>query len=322
MILPPALTPESTIGIVSPSYWLESKIIHKTVSIFIEKGYKIIQGKSVSLKDGPFSGSPQERADDIIDMFANPEIDAIICARGGYGANRVLPLLDYSIIKANPKIFMGYSDITSFLISITQKTGLVTFHGPMLTSYKNGLVNYNFDLMESVLSGNQTSPILPPKDLPSRILKQGTAHGPLWGGNMTLLMNRLGTPDQLKTDGCILFIEDIDEYLYSLDRMLVHMRTAGMFDKILGLIIGELVDVKDEKIPFGKTTDEIILNVCDDLDIPIMANFPCGHGKYQATLPISLPVRLELDERKVELTLLETSINYDFKYRMGKELNG
>ena len=308
MIRPPALTPESTIGIVSPSYWLEPKIIDKTVSIFNERGYELLLGKSVLSKNGPFAGTPEHRSDDINNMFSNPEIDAIICARGGYGANRILPLLNYDLIRTNPKIFMGYSDITGFLLSITQKTGLVTFHGPMLTTYKNGFVEYDFNTMETVLSGKPNITIIPPEKLPTRILKQGSAEGSLWGGNMTLLINRLGTADQLNTDGCILFIEDINEYLYSIDRMLIHMRNAGMFENIHGLIIGELVEMKDEKTPFGKTTGEIIMDVCGDLDIPIVTNFPCGHGKYQATLPISLPVRLEADTSTPTLTLLESPV--------------
>lgn len=308
MLKSPALTSNSTIGIVSPSSWIETEIVDRTVKIFKNKGYNLFLGKSLLLKEGSFSGAPQERAHDINSMFANPDIDAIICTRGGYGANRVLPLLDYKLIRANPKIFIGYSDITGYLTSVTQKTGLITFHGPMLISYKNGIVDYNFNTMESVLSGNETVIIHLPSGLPARILKAGFAEGNLWGGNMTLLINRLGTPDQLNTDGCILFIEDVNEYLYSFDRMLVHMRTAGMFDNIHGLIVGELVDMKDEKVPFGKTTDEIIMDVCGDLDIPIVANFPCGHGKYQATMPISLPVRLELEKEKVELAFLEACV--------------
>ncbi|MBT4054442.1 MAG: LD-carboxypeptidase, partial [Candidatus Marinimicrobia bacterium] len=236
------------------------------------------------------------------------DIDAIICARGGYGANRVLPLLDYDLIQANPKIFMGFSDITAFLISITQKTGLVTFHGPMLTNFKKGMVNYNFDLMENILSGSEYKAIQSPSELPACILKSGRTKGPLWGGNMCLLINRLGTQDQLNTDGAILFIEDIDEYLYAFDRMLVHMKNAGMFKNIKGLIIGELVDMKDYDNPFGKSTDEIVMNVCGDLDFPIISNFPCGHGIYQATLPISIPVQLNANSNSPSLTLLESPV--------------
>jgi len=108
---------------------------------------------------------------------------------------------------------------------------------------------------------------------------------------MTLIMDRLGTPDQLMTEGSILFLEDLDEPLYSYDRMLTHMRNTGMFDHIHGLIIGELLNIKNEEIPFGKTVDEIVLDICGDLDIPIVTNFPCGHGRFQATLPLSLPVK-------------------------------
>jgi len=308
MIKPSALKPNATIGIVSPSSWLNEPDLKTAVSVFENKGYKLVLGESVFLKEFTYAGTPQERADDINSMFANPDIDAIICARGGYGANRVLPLLDYDLIQENPKIFMGYSDITAFLISITQKTGLVTFHGPMLTTFKKGMVNYNFDLMNNILVGSESVTIQSPSELPACILKSGKAIGPLWGGNMCLLINRLGTPDQLDTDGGILFIEDIDEYLYAFDRMLIQMKKAGMFENIKGLIIGELIDMKDYDDPFGKSTDEIIMDVCGDLDFPIISNFPCGHGIYQATLPISIPVQLNANSNSPSLTLLESPV--------------
>ena len=309
MIKPSALKPNATIGIVSPSSWLNEPDLKTAVSVFEDKGYKLVLGESVFLKEFTYAGTPQERADDINNMFANPDIDAIICTRGGYGANRVLPLLDYDLIKANPKIFVGFSDITAFLTSITQKTGLVTFHGPMLSSFKKGVLEFNFDFLENVLFGNESVALHPPSKLPMRILNSSKAEGPLWGGNMCLLINRLGTPDQLDTDGAILFIEDIDEYLYAFDRMLVHMKKAGMFENIKGLIIGELVDMKDYDDPFGKSTDEIVMDVCGNLDIPIISNFPCGHGIYQATLPISIPVQLDAESELPLLTLLESPVN-------------
>ena len=277
--------------------------------VFQKKGYEVQLGDSVYLKDGPFAGTPQQRANDINQMFSDPNIDAIICARGGYGANRVLPLLDYDLIKTNPKIFMGYSDITAFLTSITQKTGLVTFHGPMLSTFKSSIAQYNLDTLVDVLSGADDILITEPDDLQTTILKPGVTQGSLWGGNMCLIVNRLGTKNQLNTDGAILFIEDVDENLYAFDRMLVHMGEAGMFDNIRGLIVGQLTEMKDQTIPFGKTTDEIVLDVCGDLNIPIVTNFPCGHGKYQATLPISLPVELRADKNFVELLFLESPVS-------------
>jgi len=309
MLKPKSLKRGHRIGVVSPSYWLEKKGLGNAVTVFQKKGYEVQLGDSVYLKDGPFAGTPQQRANDINQMFSDPNIDAIFCARGGYGANRVLPLLDYDLIQSKPKIFMGYSDITAFLTSITQKTGLVTFHGPMLSTFKNKLVPYNLDTLVNVLSGKEDIRIVEPNELKPTILKSGKAIGPLWGGNMCLLVNRLGTKNQLNTDGVILFIEDVDENLYAFDRMLFHMKEAGMFENIRGLIVGELTEMKDEIIPFGKTTDEIILDVCGDLNIPIVTNFPCGHGNYQATFPISLPVELRADNNFVELLFLESPVS-------------
>ena len=310
MIKPSMLKPGCRIGVVSPSYWLKKQYMKKTSKFFQNKGYTMVMGNSNSMKWGPFAGTPQERADDIHHMFSNPKIEAIICARGGYGANRVLPLLDYNLIRDNPKIFMGYSDITAYLTSITQKTGLVTFHGPMMVSYKKGIVNYNFQTMERILNGTPDFKIESPESLPARILKPGIAMGPLWGGNMTLLINRLGTSDSLDTDGVILFLEDLDEYLYSFERMLVQMRTAGMLDNIAGLIIGELHEFKDQDVAFERNTDEIVMDICGDLEIPIVSNFPCGHGTYQATLPISIPVELYAKQQPY-LTLLEPAVTTD-----------
>jgi len=308
MIKPKSIKVNSTIGVVSPSYWLDENVLKNTAKFFTDLGYNIKISKSNSLQWGPFAGTPQERADDLHRMFADPKIDAVMCARGGYGANRVLPLLDYDLIRKNPKIFIGYSDITAYLTSITQKTNLVTFHGPMLTTYKKSWINYNYNLMNRVLTGENNINIEPPESLKTRILKDGTASGPLWGGNMSLLINRLGTSDALNTNGVILFLEDIDEYLYSFERMLVQMRTSGMFDQINGLIIGELEDIRDQEVRFGRNTDEIILDICGDLDIPIVSNFPCGHGKYQATLPISITTEINTTKKESPITITDSAV--------------
>ena len=311
MIKPKSLKNDSTIGIISPSYWLDQKILEKTAGYFTKQGYKIKFGKSTSIQSGPFAGTPQQRADDIHQMFSDPYIDAILCSRGGYGANKVLPLLDYKLIKQNPKIFIGFSDITAYLTSISQNTNLVTFHGPMLSSYKKSWNEYNFQSMKNILEGNINKPINLPINHKIKILKHGKATGPIWGGNMTLLINRLGTTDVLNTDGAILFLEDVDEYFYSFERMLIHMKNAGMFNKISGLVFGELKDLKEEDIPFGRSSDEIIMDICGRLDIPIVSNYPCGHGKYQATLPISIPAELNANDHKPYLKILESSV---YKY--------
>ena len=308
MIKPKALHKNSTIGIVSPSYWLDGEILSLTSKYFTNLGYQLKFGKSNNLKWGPFAGLPEQRADDINEMFANSDIDAIFCARGGYGANRVLPLLDYNLIKENPKIFIGYSDITALLTSITQKTSIVTFHGPMLTTYRDSWVEYNYSLMQRVLAGEKFIKIYSPDGLETKILKHGIASGPLWGGNMCLLVNRLGTDDSLNTDGTILFLEDIDEYLYSFERMLVHMKEAGMFENIKGLIFGELKDMKDQEVKFERNIDQIILDICGDLNVPILSNFPCGHGKFQSTLPLSINTEIDTKNKEMPVTLIDNAV--------------
>jgi len=311
LLKPPALIPGTTLGIVCPSYPLEEAILEKTTSLFACRGYGIKRGASTQGQYGPFAGTPQERAADIHDMFVDPEVGAVFCARGGYGANRVLEHLDYDLIKSHPKIFMGYSDITALLISITQHTGLVTFHGPMLITFKDGQEAYSLNTMESVLGATGPVSIPVPRDLRSIILKQGRGTGVLWGGNLTLIVERLGTANQLIPEGGILFLEEVDEYLYAFDRLLHHLRSAGVLEQLQGLIIGELRNVKDRDLAFGKTTDEIVLDICGDLEIPIISNYPCGHGAHQATLPLGISARLEATKEIPTLTLLESPVKQE-----------
>ncbi len=309
MLKPKALPDGGTIGIITPSYWFKEEYFQRTIPYFEDRGYRVKRGPTTTKQLHQYAGTPEERVKDIHDFFVDPEVDAIICGRGGYGANRVFPLLDFDLIRSHPKIFMGYSDITAFLTSISTNTELVTFHGPMLATFKEEYVPYDMDYLVKVLSGEFPVRIEAPKDLPIHVLKPGVAEGPLWGGNISLIMDRLCTSDELKTDDTILFLEDIGEYYYAFDRMLLHYRRTGALDRIRGLIIGELVDMKDQEIPFGKTTDEIVMDICGDLDIPIITNFPCGHGKYQATLPISVPVRLNADSKAPSLEFLESPVS-------------
>jgi len=302
-IKPRKLNAGARIGVVNPAYWLEAERLQRAVEVFKESGYEMVLGKSTGLKEHQCAGSPAERAEDIMAMFEDPSIEAIICARGGYGGNRVLPLLDYDIIHANPKIFIGYSDITGLLTSIAQKSGLITFHGPMLTTYGKQTLQYNLDTFQQVLSGQENIRVLSAPRCQALCLAPGIAKGPLWGGNLTLVIERLGTADQLETAGSILLLEDIDEKLYAFERMMLHLKSSGSLDQIKGLVIGEMLEMGDSKTPFGKTTDEIILDVCADLDIPIISNFPCGHGDYQATLPISHEVEIHADENNPHILI-------------------
>ena len=295
-IKPHKLKTGARIGIVSPAYWLEDERMQRALDVFRGQGFEMVPGKSNALRHHQCAGTQAQRAEDIMAMFTDPSIDAIMCARGGYGGNRVLPLLDYEVIRQNPKIFVGFSDITGFLTSFAQKSGLVTFHGPMLTTFGKKTIQYNLDSFRQVLSGERDVRVMSPPECQARCLKPGVSRGALLGGNLTLVIERLGTGDQLDTAGSILLLEDIDEKLYAFDRLMLHLKRSGSLDAIRGLVIGEMLEMGDSKVPFGKTTDEIVLDVCGDLDIPIISNFPCGHGDYQATLPISYEVEIHADE--------------------------
>lgn len=286
-IRPPRLRAGARIGIVSLAYWLEDARLQRASSVFEGLGYDIVPGRSTTLRQDIYAGSPEERAADLMAMFRDPAIDAIICARGGYGGNRVLPLLDYDAIRANPKIFVGYSDVTGSLTSIAQRSGLVTFHGPMLTTFGSQTIDFNLDCLQTVLSGRSNVELHAPGGCEARVLRAGDAEGPLWGGNLSLINSRLCTPGQIDTTGAILFIEDIDEKLYAFDRMMLHLKDSGSLDNISGLVVGEMLEIGDSTIPFGKTVDEIVMDVCGDFNFPIVSNFPCGHGDFQATLPVS-----------------------------------
>jgi len=297
---PPRLRPGARIGVASPAYWLEDEALQRAVGVLRGQGYEVVTGACCGLRSNRFAGTPAQRATELMAMFRDPSIEAIVCARGGYGGNRVLPLLDYDVIRRNPKIFVGFSDITGFLVSIAQHSGLVTFHGPMMTTFgdtTDALAgDFNLGVLRRVLSGEGDIELRSPAACRARTLRPGTARGPLWGGNLTLIAERLGTPGQLDTRGSILFLEEIDEKLYKLDRLMWQLRTSGSLDGIRGLVIGEMLEMADTEIPFGKDTDGIVLDACAGLDIPVIANFPCGHGACQATLPVSHEVALFADE--------------------------
>lgn len=280
------------IGVVCPSYRIEPERLERAKGVFEGLGYEVVLGRTTRLKENKYAGSPAERAADLMEMFADPSIDAIVCGRGGYGGNRVLPLLDYAVIRSNPKIFVGFSDITGFHASIAQHTGLVTFHGPMLTTFGRQTIPYNLEVLQRVLSGADGVKIKSTPECPARVLHPGVARGPLVGGNLSLVEERLGTPGQIDTRGTVLLLEEIDERLHALDRMMLHLRESGSLDGIAGLLLGEMLEMKDTADPFGKSAEEIVMDVCAGYDFPVIANFPCGHGDYQATLPISHEVEI------------------------------
>lgn len=311
-IKPKALREGATIGVVCPSYWLDEATLEKGVQFLEQQGYAIKLGKSVITYPTIVAGDPEIRADDINAMFADPEVDAIICARGGYGGNRVLPLLDYDLIQSSQKIFMGFSDVTGLLNSITTNTGLITFHGPMIASFGRHPNDFTFTHMQQILSGQSPQEISAPTDDNNsqvKPLKLGQATGELCGGNLCLMVERLGTDNQIDTSEKILLLEDVGEKIYALDRMLLHMKNCGSLDNLKGIIVGEMCEISDTDVPFGQTVDEIILAVCAEYDYPIISNFPAGHGEYIATLPIGHEVTLVSEPESASVQFDEPAVS-------------
>jgi muramoyltetrapeptide carboxypeptidase len=265
---------------------------------------------------GYLGGSVSERLDDLHGMFADPEVKAIFAVRGGYGSGQLLDGIDFDLIRRNPKIFAGFSDITALHLAIHAKAGIVTFHGPVALSRFS---DYTLDNFKRALFSTRPLGLLrnPVENRPLQIthpmrtLHPGQASGPLIGGNLSLISATLGTPFEIKTEGRILFIEDVGEEPYSMDRMLTHMRLAGKFKSIKGLIIGECADCRprDYQPSFDSTfsVPEVLDNILGDLDVPMFSGLVIGHTEDQLTLPLGVNATLDADAGT--LTLDEAALS-------------
>lgn len=307
---PPRLSPGDTIGIVSPARWLEQDRLHSTTKTIEAAGYAVMVDPQNGLRDGSFAGPDSDRAEAIQRMFADPDIKAIICARGGYGCPRIADMLDYGAIRSTPKIFAGYSDVTSLLLSLYRHVGLTVFHSPMLIDMARGLDADSLSHLLATVSGGDASGPAARMTAGMTALRPGVAEGPLIGGNLTLLANMIGTGSDFHSDGAILFIEDLDEYLYNLDRMLVHLKRAGRFNGLAGLVLGSFTNLMDNDIPFGRTWPEMAMEHCADATFPIIQNFPVGHARPNMTMPIGARARIEArDDGTCSFSLLESPVS-------------
>lgn len=317
LVRPPALNEGDTIGLITPASPLFE--YHQTVIEVREKlhnlGYQTRIGKNTDKKWGYLAGNIEQRVADLHDMFADDQVKAIMAIRGGYGSAQLLPYLDYQLIRRHPKILIGYSDVTSLLLGIHVQTGLVTFHGPVAVST---FTDYTTRHMKRLLSST-TAPI-EIEDAPfeenlqssNRIwtYRGGVTKGRLIGGNLTLFQSLLGTPFEPNTEGTIIFLEEVSEEPYDLDRMLHQLKMAGKFDHCRGVIFDKMPGVKpaDYKPGFNSTlsVEEIIDLVFKDFDFPVCVGFSLGHIKDKPTMPLGIKARLDADAG--HLTLLEPAV--------------
>jgi len=281
MIIPPYLKPDSKIRIVSPAGKIKEERIAPAVEWFKKQGYKVELGKHIFAQHFQFAGTDTQRLEDLQTAFDDPKTDAIICSRGGYGTVHIIDKLDFTKFKKHPKWLVGFSDVT-ILHSCLNNLGIATIHGAMPPFFFDeiGDPNENLTSLIDLLEGKNCNYNFAKNDKN----RTGNTNAELVGGNLSLITSLLGTKYELKTDDKTLFIEEIDEYLYHIDRMMRQLKLAGKLDKLAGLVVGDFTEIKDNDTPFGQTIEEIILENVKDYNFPVCFGFPAGHDKKNLAL--------------------------------------
>jgi len=308
IIKPRALKKGDTIGLITPGSFIDDKGLKKAIDNIKSLGFKVKLSENIRKERGYNAGTKQERVDDLHAMFSDNDVDGIWTARGGYGCSGLLPLIDFDLIKNNPKVFIGYSDITVLHLAIFQKTGLVTFHGPVASST---FTNYTKKYFLKMI----TSAEIPPKVHPckendnkakknsffqAKTFNKGEAVGQLIGGNLSLISAMIGTEWEMKFDDKLLFIEDIGEAPYKIDRMLIQLDQSTDFNKAKGLIFGVFEDSKYPKDELSLELDEMFEDNMEDVKIPASYGYSFGHIDNQFTLPLGIKAKMNAEERTLE----------------------
>jgi muramoyltetrapeptide carboxypeptidase len=308
-IKPPALQPGDTVGIVAPASNVKRSDLEAGCEGLRRAGYRPFYFDSILEQDLYFAGSVQRRAQELEEMFAREEVRAIVCARGGYGANYLLPLLNLEKIKVHPKVFVGYSDLTALLTYFADAAGLVTFHGPMVA--KDWAHDDGVDLASwrAALAGTAAWEVNLGAGSGASGLAEGNAEGILYGGCLSILVASLGTPYEIRTAGTILFLEDLGEKPYRIDRMLMQLKLAGKLDGVRGIVFGEMRDCIQSPNQ-GYTLEEVVLRIVGPLGVPVAYGVRSGHvTKGNITLPIGVNARLTVRGERVVLRILESAVS-------------
>ena len=311
LIKPKALKAGDTVGLITPATYVPDPdrlaAAERALKYF---GLKMKMGKNAGKRLGDYRSSVVERTDDLHAMFRDPEVNAVFAIRGGYGSAQLLDRIDYDLIRKNPKIFLGYSDITAMHLAINRHAGLVTFHGPIALSIFTDYTQQSFRkvLFNSEPAGKFTNyqkenGIQPTH--PLRTIRAGVATAPLIGGNLSLIAATMGTPYEIDTRNKILFIEDVGEEAYSIDRMLTQLRLAGKLQQAAGIVFGECQDCgpRDFQPSFagGYSLGEVLDNLLGDLKVPVLSGLTIGHTDDQLTLPLGIMATLDATNGTLEL---------------------
>lgn len=287
MIIPPYLQLGDTIGIVAPARKISLEELQFSINWLKSKGFQVVFAPNLFAEEHQFAGSDEIRQQSFQAMIDNPNVKAILSARGGYGSARIIDKIDFSHFHENPKWLCGYSDFTVFHSHLASQNISASLHSTMPISMNEETID-NCNALFDALIGKKME--LSGHNHPYN--QYGTSAGKIVGGNLSILYSMLGSPSDINTNGAILFLEDLDEYLYHIDRMIVALKRAGKFDHLAGLIIGGMSDMHDNRIPFGYSAEEIIMKHCQEYDFPIAFNIPVGHGKDNKTLKLGVSSKL------------------------------
>ena len=295
MIHPPYLVKGDKIGIVSPARSITFDEVHPAIRFFQRHDLEVVLGTHVFSRHQQFAGTDAQRSRDLQMMLDDDRIRAIICSRGGYGTARIIDSLDFTRFRQNPKWIVGYNDITVLHAHIQRQLGIQTLHATMPVNIKSDKSDPTVATLMNALCGEPIAYSLPKTPLS----REGTAEGLLVGGNLSILYSLMGTASEPDTAGKILFLEDVDEYLYHIDRMMINLKRAGKLRGISGLIIGGMGKMNDNAIPFGKNANEIIADAVKDHHFPVCFDFPAGHLHTNLALVMGREVRLSVGKEIV-----------------------
>ncbi len=291
MVIPPYLKKGDTIGIICPAGFMPAEKTNTCISVLKEWGYKVKVGFTVGHQHHYFSGNDEERLSDLQQMLDDKEVKAILCGRGGYGVSRIIDTVNWKAFKKNPKWVIGFSDVTVLHSYLFTRLKTASLHAPMANAFNDdGWKNEYVQSLKKALTGKQNNY----KIVAHPFNRKGAGTGLLVGGNLSLLVHQIGTPSDINTKNCILFIEDISEYLYNIDRMLLQLQRAGKLDKLAGLIVGGFTDSKDTSIPFGQTTEEIIRDRVAPYNYPVCFDFPVSHDTANYALKVGVEYELKV----------------------------
>lgn len=293
MTTPPYLKKGDKIGIVAPARKISKEEIQFAIDTFEKWGLKVVLGKNLFGSENQYSGSDEQRTNDLQEMLDDNSIRAIISARGGYGTLRIIDKLDFNKFKKNPKWIIGYSDITVLHSHIHWNFDIETLHATMPINFHKD--EESVEALRRVLFGEKVLYEIPIH----KLNRNGNTLGELVGGNLSLLYAMQGSVSDISTESKILFIEDVDEYLYHIDRMMISLKRSEKLSKLAGLVVGGMTDMKDNQAPFGKSAEEIILNAVKEFDYPVCFGFPVGHQTKNLALFLGKKARLSVGQNTI-----------------------